>query len=203
MKRKLITIILASVLLTSYAPSQGQYPTTSQSLWQLWHYKCVVLPTEEPLCWTPFKSYELICYNTTITQRDNVYWFTITKDLNSMVYEDAIFNITHAPRYKGKAKKRLRKIYLYCAKTQYVFGKKYARNVFEERQGDCAGIAAAFYVMCKRNRIPCKYVIGWCEYGCHAWNRVKVGKKWYWIDATHGKWLSRKQFPNRSVMEMW
>ena len=120
-----------------------------------------------------------------------------------MVKADADYNKSHAHKYKGKPKTRLRKIYKYCHRTEYVAHVKTARDVFQKRQGDCAGISSAFYVLCKKNKIPCRYIIGWTDTGCHAWNRVKIGKRWYWCDATLGIYMKRKLPKGWSVMEMW
>ena len=181
----------------------GEFPTKAMSLWQLEKYKYTDLLTREPLCWCPFKSYVEVDKHVKVINRQNVNWLIIDADLVSLTIDDAIYNYQHAPKYKGKPKTRLKKIYKYCRQTQYVIHVKYARDVFEKRQGDCAGIASAFYVLCRKNKIPCKYVIGWTDGECHAWNRVKLKERWYWVDATLGKWISRKQFKGRTVMEIW
>ena len=58
-------------------------------------------------------------------------------------------------------KEKIRQIYKYCKATTYELHTKTAREVFSKRRGDCSGIASAFYVLCKANGIPVKYVIGW------------------------------------------
>lgn len=207
-KTTVLKSITALVLVIAIAPLQpnlhgGKYPRTDKSLWQLYQYKYTTMLQREPLSWCPFKSYLLVDKYVTVENRYNKNWLCINADLVKLTYSDASYNKAHAPRYKGKAKTKVRKIYNYCMATKYKIHVKSAKNVFKYRQGDCAAISEAFYVMCKRNRIPVRYVIGWCDGECHAWNRVKIGKKWYWIDATLGDYLSRKQFPNRSVLEIW
>ena len=32
---------------------------------------------------------------------------------------------------------------------------------------------------------------------------VLIGKKWYWVDATLGDWLSRELYEDRTVLEIW
>ena len=195
--KRIISLIIIAVLTFGYST------TTSQSIWELYRIKYVDLLQAEPFCYAPFKSYQVIDKYIQIYDKDNMYWMVAVKDIKELVQDDAEYNKTHAPKYKGKAKTKVRKIYNYCKATTYTSGKKYAKNVFQDRQADCAGIASAFYVMCKRNGIKVRYVIGWTQTSCHAWNRVKIKGKWYWIDATQGLWLSKKQFPYRSVMEIW
>ena len=62
-------------------------------------------------------------------------------------------------------------------------------KLFKKRTGDCIDYADAFCSMCKMCGISCKLYTGIAynsstDYGYHAWNRVKIGKKWYWIDPT-------------------
>ena len=197
----LITLILSYPF--SANPHGGEFPTISHSRWELTKYKYTELLRTEPLCWTPWESYVAVNRYVDIEVRDNIHWLIIGTDLTELIKADAEFNKSHARKYKGKPKTRLKKIYRYCHKTEYVAHVKTARDVFEKRQGDCAGISSAFYVLCKKNKIPCRYIIGWTDTGCHAWNRVKIGRKWYWIDCTQGKWISRKLWKGYSVMEMW
>ncbi len=210
MKKHIITLfIVASLIFTAWAMPfsidlhGGEFPTKSMALWQLHKFKYTQLLQTDPLCWCPFKSYLLVDRHVKVIDRANQNWIIVDEDLIALTKEDAEYNKAHAIKYKGKPKTRLKKIYRYCRRTGYVPHVKYARDVFEKRQGDCAGISSAFYVLCKKNHIPVKYVIGWADGECHAWNRVKIKRKWYWIDATHGLWLSRKQFKGRTVMEMW
>ena len=53
----------------------------------------------------------------------------------------------------------------------------------------CQGYALIFYKICTEANIPCRFVIGKGvdQYGYtvpHAWNMVKVGNKWYYVDVT-------------------
>lgn len=201
--KRVFTIGILILYLFGLPLHGGNYPRRDMSLWQLERYKYTTLLQTEPLCWCPYKSYVLVDRYVDIENRDNLNWICIKADLIHLTESDVLYNKRHAIRFKGDAKTRLRKIYRYCLRTKYKPHTKFARNVFESRQGDCAGIASAFYVLCKRNHIPVRYVIGWADGECHAWNRVEIGGKWYWIDATLGLWLSRKQFPNRTVLESW
>ncbi len=48
----------------------------------------------------------------------------------------------------------------------------------------CEGYARAFKLVCDALGIPCILVDGWAGGGGHMWNQVKLGGKWYAVDAT-------------------
>lgn len=52
----------------------------------------------------------------------------------------------------------------------------------------CDGYARSFYLFCKAAGLECEYVGGYglpkTEDSSHAWNRVKVDGKWYYVDCT-------------------
>jgi len=197
---KRITLVLLILLQTLHV---GDLSIKDAPLWALHKYKYTELLRLEPFCWCPYKSYLIIDKYVEVRDRNNTNHIIIKSDIMSLVKADADYNKSHAKRYKGKPKTRLKKIYRYCHRTEYVAHVKTAKEVFETRQGDCAGISSAFYVLCKANKIPCRYIIGWTTDSCHAWNRVKVGKRWYYVDATLGLWMKRKLPKGWSIMEMW
>lgn len=197
---KRITLALLIILSTWHV---GELSARDLSIWQLYKYKSTELLRIAPFCWCPYKSYLITSQYVTVEAKDNQSTLVINADIVKMVKDDADYNKSHAHKYKGKPKTRLKKIYRYCKRTEYVAHVKTAREVFQRRQGDCAGISSAFYVLCKKNKIPCRYVIGWTEDSCHAWNRVKIGGRWYYVDATKGLWLRRKLPKGWSIMEMW
>ena len=160
---------------------------------------------KSPLCWTPWNAYVVVDEYVHIRCKNNKYYLCFDADVRKMLMPDAVYNRRFARAFKTKGTKaqQIRQIYNFCRKTRYKAHVKTARQVFQTRHGDCAGIASAFYVLCKAKRIPVRYVIGWDEDYCHAWNRVMLNTKWYWIDCTHGLWLSREQFEGRTVMEIW
>lgn len=49
----------------------------------------------------------------------------------------------------------------------------------------CEGYAEAFKILCDRAGIDCIIVTGELEGVGHAWNRVKIGCKWYDVDVTN------------------
>ena len=197
---KRITLVLLILLQTLHV---GDLSIKDAPLWQLHKYKYTTLLRQEPFSWCPYKSYLIIDKYVEVRDHHNTNHIIINADIVALVREDADYNKSHAHKYKGKPKTRLRKIYRYCHKTEYVAHVKTAREVFERRQGDCAGISSAFYVLCKANKIPCRYIIGWTEDSCHAWNRVKIKGRWYYVDATKGMWLRKKLPKGWSIMEQW
>ena len=213
MKRKtLIALLIAtSLLLTSSTASfssrinlhGGRTATKSMAIWELYKFRDTELLRMYPLRWCPWTSYVLVNEYVTIEDEGNQHWLCINADLYDAVIDTAKYNYDHARKYKGKAKQKVKKIYAYCRKTNYQAHKKTARDVFENRTADCAGISEAFYVMCRKNGIQVKYVIGWCYDGCHAWNMVRLKGRWYYVDATMGRWLHRTLWDGYSVMEMW
>ena len=183
----------------------GAVSTKSHSLWQLHQYKDTTLLRKSPLCWTPYHSFVEVWYHVKVYSGENKNWLEVDTNLIDLLLDEAQFNRSFAQHFRvsGNRKHKVWLIYRWCKRTRYTVGKKYAKDVFQTRQGDCAAISAAFYVLCKAKKIPVRYVIGWTKSGCHAWNRVKVSGRWYWIDCTFGYWLQQEQFDGRTVMELW
>lgn len=59
-----------------------------------------------------------------------------------------------------------------------------AAGVLLKKKGVCQGYAEAFLLFMDALDIPCKMISGTANGGGHAWNLVKVDKKWYHIDVT-------------------
>lgn len=183
----------------------GAVATKSKSIWQLYKYKHVNLLRKEPMLWCPSRAFFLVSDSVQVYSDRNMHWIRVNGDLANRLAPEARANRLYATQFRtvGNNMNKVWQIYQYCKRTKYVLHVKYASDAFTKRQGDCAAISAAFYVLCKAKHIPVRYVIGWEPNGCHAWNRVKIRKRWYWIDCTHGLWLSRKQYANRTILEMW
>ena len=175
--------------------------TKSMPTWRLYQYRDVDLLRKFP--WCPWKAYLTVHRYVTIEERENKNCLVISGDLKAALKADTVYNRRFARQFivKGTAKQKVRRIYNFCRKIKYKAHVKSAREAFETRTGDCAAISAAFYVLCTAKKIPVRYIIGWKHGGCHAWNRVKVGKKWYYIDATWSEWLTTKK--NGQIMEVW
>lgn len=183
----------------------GAVSTKSMALWEIHKYKSTKMMRKSPLCYEPFKAWVLVDQYVHIECKDNLYHLTVDADLKALLADDVAYNKAFAKRFKvsGSTKHRVKQIYRYCRQTEYAPHVKTAHQVFSTRQGDCAGIASAFYVLCKVKHIPVRYIIGWTSDGCHAWNRVKVNGRWYWIDCTQGRWIKRKLWKHYEIMEQW
>lgn len=59
-------------------------------------------------------------------------------------------------------------------------------TAFKNKKGKCSHYALMFEAMCEVANIDCKFVSGHTKGGSsegHAWNKVKIGSTWYWIDV--------------------
>lgn len=188
--------------------SGGTVITKAISTWELYQYKYTTLLRKSPMQYCPWESYKLVRDHVHITDTTGFrYALTIDTDLKKLLRKNAIYNRNFARQFQvsGTKRQKIRKIFSWCCKIKYNRAYNTTRDAFERRQSACAGIAGAFYVLCKVKHIPVRYVIGWVDWGggCHAWNQVKISGKWYWIDATYGWWLSERQWQGRTVMEIW
>ncbi len=188
--------------------SGGTVTTKALSMWELHQYKYTNLLRKSPMQYCPWEAYKAVRDHVHIADTTGFrYALTIDTDLKKLLRKNAIYNRDFARNFKvsGSKKWQVRRIFLWCNQTHYTTAYNTTRDCFERRQSACAGIAGAFYVLCRVNHIPVRYVIGWVEYGggCHAWNKVQLDGKWYWIDCTYGWWLSRYAWEGRTVMEMW
>jgi hypothetical protein len=88
-----------------------------------------------------------------------------------------------------------------CNNVSYESGSD-AMTVLNTKKAQCAGYASLFYQMCLNAGIKCEYIVG-CIDGdedcltCHAWNRVKVDGKWYWVDVC---WNDTGSKPDRYLL---
>lgn len=225
MRIKLRTLIIAWVviiLLTLWAVkasasfddrvnrilSGGTVTTKALSMWELQQYKYTNLLRKSPMQYCPWESYKAVRDHVHIADTTGFrYALTIDTDLKKLLRKNAVYNREFARRFQvsGTRKQQVRKIFNFCNRTHYTTAYNTTRDCFEKRQSACAGIAGAFYVLCRVNHIPVRYVIGWveCGGGCHAWNKVQLDGKWYWVDAAYGWWCNSDLWYSRWVMEMW
>ena len=67
-----------------------------------------------------------------------------------------------------------------------------AEGVFNDGAAVCEGISYAFMLLSRIEGIECYQITGYATNGgspvAHAWNKVKVGGKWYAVDATWGNY---------------
>jgi hypothetical protein len=86
--------------------------------------------------------------------------------------------------------KNVRKIYRWITghvKYDYAKSKTSAYDALILKKATCNGYAALFYDLCRDSGIPCRIIIGHTDTSrdsLHAWNIVRIGKKWYNCDPT-------------------
>lgn len=94
------------------------------------------------------------------------------------------------PEYAGDYEK-VRIVYTYVIDhTQYQTGEddQSIAGVFWKKSAVCAGYAGAVQYLLERLDIPCIYVDGSTKGSTegHAWDIVKIGQEYYYVDATNG-----------------
>lgn len=83
-----------------------------------------------------------------------------------------------------------RKIYRWITrnvKYDYSKNKTSAYDALVSHKATCNGYAALLYDLCRDSGIPCRIIIGYTDTtrdALHAWNIVRIGKKWYNCDST-------------------
>ena len=100
-------------------------------------------------------------------------------------------------KVKGSQAKKIKQIHDWLIKkVVYKKGRVNSHNAYGslvEKKAVCQGYALAFMMIAKDNGLQCKMVMN--GQGTHAWNVVKVGKRWYNVDVTWddmGKKASKK-----------
>lgn len=195
---------------TNKLKTGGVVKTQIFAQWELWKYKETVLPKKYPFKYAPWESYVAIDRNVIVGGDSKHYSLTISENLYSDIEPIAKKTRANAKKIlkqygvKGTGKKAYFKIRKYVRSGDIIVGIKSANGFFENHGGDCAAHAAAVYVLCKVQGIPVRYCIGsWLGY-LHAWNKVKLGGKWYWTDEMIEIPLERKLEPGYyGVMVMW
>ena len=86
---------------------------------------------------------------------------------------------------------KVRIVYTYVIEhTQYQTGEddQSIAGVFWKKSAVCAGYAGAVQYLLERMDIPCIYVDGSTKGSTegHAWDIVKIGQEYYYVDATNG-----------------
>lgn len=99
---------------------------------------------------------------------------------------------------KGSTKSKIKYFNSYLVKNcKYKLTHKPTNYEFlvSWKKGQCSHYANAMKTLCDISGIRCEYVAGKVSGGRHAWNIVKIGKKWYWFDscwADKGKKIDKR-----------
>lgn len=167
-----------------------------------------VIPKSE-LKWSSYHAYHCILYwdGDKITYSASRIRQTLKACKANKKWAYKMVKRLHLMRYP--VKKRVRKIFNYITEnygydTRYIWLEQARGNA----RANCSAFADMFYALCKASKVPVRYVMGWTDDGVssgwHCFNKVKINKKWYWIDCTWGHWLSRKLWRTHSrIIEEW
>lgn len=104
---------------------------------------------------------------------------------------------------KTKVKKAIGEIvdYIYYRNPQGD-AERFANPLLHGSNGNCAAMSSAFKAFMIRLDIPCEFIIGYVGDECHAWNRVKISGKWYYLDIALSRGLKRKLWKGyRNIIE--
>ena len=108
--------------------------------------------------------------------------FSMSKKVHKKYFK-ALRKITRC--CKGSPRKRvckLNKWFVRHCKYDYSYKKYDGRHAVLNRKAVCNGFSEAFCDACRIMNIPCK-LVRWHKVN-HAWNIVRVGKRWYHVDCT-------------------
>lgn len=67
-------------------------------------------------------------------------------------------------------------------------------GVVRNKSAVCKGYAEFIKNVCDLYHVPCEYITGFVNDGRHAWNRVKIGETWYYIDSTWNVCLKTNEY---------
>lgn len=153
---------------------------------------------------------DFACYD--LYHQDTVSYLQVQNGKNWFCYfEDTIcYTVTQSQQKKYRKRKKallkslhlskdkaekaqygnVKKIYRWITrnvKYDYSKNKTSAYDALVLRKATCNGYAALFYDLCRDSGIPCRIIIGYTDTtrdALHAWNIVRIGKKWYNCDST-------------------
>lgn len=139
------------------------------------------------LKWSSYHAYKLLADDQLVK----------TKDIRQLI-EAARQNQAWARRtvkklklMKLSPKKRVLRILRYIARLYtYDIRVRFVEDARRLKRANCAAYADTMYILCKASKIPVRYIIGYDGAECHAWCRVKIGRKWYWSDPTRNDGLN-------------
>ena len=196
---------------TKAVQSGGIVKTQKYSLWELHKYKETTFMRKYPMKYAPWAGYVAVDKYVHIDQGatynyieiDSTLWSTL--DYQAQANRASAKAILKRYKVKGTGTKAFAKIRKYVESGTYQYGVKTAQGFFEKHGGDCCAYTSAVYVLCKVQGIPVRWCMGGLQWGgLHAWNRVKLGKYWYWVDTTFERKPSRKLWDDHKMpMEQW
>lgn len=151
---------------------------------------------------------ELMTYT---RQNDEYSYFTLKGCSYSYSVNEGVLHVIVSPQYnitsaqksasEKKASQIARSVKLHGTSEQkaiqlctYLSGVEYRRNIqtaynaLNEGVACCQGFSMAYYLLCREAGIQCHILTGTAKtnsgLNAHAWNVVKIGRKWRAIDVT-------------------
>lgn len=160
---------------------------------------------QSELKWSSYHAYKLLTDTETVKTSDVENLIESTRDNEAWARK----TVKRLKLMRLKPRKRVRKIFDYVY-WNYTYDRSFIwlEQARVAKRANCSAYADIFYSLCKASNIPVRYVIGWADNGknawWHAWNKVRINKKWYWVDPTWGRWLSRQLWSSHSrIIEEW
>lgn len=143
-----------------------------------------------------FKSWETFTYN---GKKYNRIIYTLKYNLSASKDKALRKKYTSiSKKAKGSTKSKIKYFNSYLVKNcKYKLTHKPTNYEFliSWKKGQCSHYANAMKILCDISGIRCEYVAGKVSGSRHAWNIVKIGKKWYWFDscwADKGKRIDKR-----------
>lgn len=163
-----------------------------------------LIPKSE-LKWSSYHAYHSLLYwdGDKVTFSAKRMRTTLKACIGNKAWAKRMVKKLHLMRYP--VKKRVKLIYEYITEdyeydTDYIW----LEQARKHGRANCSAFADMFYALCKASKIPVRYVIGRANGAWHCFNRVKIKKRWYWIDCTWDYWLSKKLWRTHSrIIEEW
>ena len=123
---------------------------------------------------------------------DDGYYVDMTTSLARRAVNVRVDEMTKAicrkvPKKLKKKRKAERIEKILCRKMSYRTTGESDEAVLKNLRkwrGECWIYAMVYKACCEKMGIRCRTICGFWKGEPHEWNRVKVGKKWYYVDAT-------------------
>lgn len=102
------------------------------------------------------------------------------KKFDIVIYRSGV-SVKTPDVYKGSKEQVFQKCFNYCSSFKYNKDNSNP-NKLKDVGGNCQALSIMFQYMCEKNGIYCEIVLT----ENHAYDRIKVGNKFYLVDVTNG-----------------
>lgn len=139
------------------------------------------------LKWSSYHAYKLLADDGLIKSKD-------VRDLIESIQQNKAWarkTVKKLKLMRLSPKKCVLRILRYIARLYtYDIKVRFVEDARRLKRANCAAYADTMYILCKASKIPVRYIIGYDGAECHAWCKVKIGRKWYWSDPTRNDGLN-------------